>query len=86
MRFDRSCTATVLIGSIAQGQGHETVFKQLVCDRLGLAPADVSYVAGDTDKVAYGQGTGGSRSATIGGSTLYTATEKIDAKGSGASG
>ena len=80
VRFDRSGTATLLTGSITQGQGHETVFKQLVCDRLGLAPQDVSYIAGDTDKVAYGQGTGGSRSATIGGSAVFMATEKIVAK------
>ncbi|MDH3241299.1 MAG: xanthine dehydrogenase family protein molybdopterin-binding subunit [Alphaproteobacteria bacterium] len=80
VRFDRTGTATVLTGSITQGQGHETVYKQLVCDRLGLDPEDVNYVAGDTDKVAYGQGTGGSRSATIGGSALFQATEKIVAK------
>jgi carbon-monoxide dehydrogenase large subunit len=80
VRFDRSGTVTVLTGSVTQGQGHETVYKQLVCDRLGLDPRDVHYVTGDTDKVAYGQGTGGSRSATIGGSALYTATEKIVAK------
>ena len=80
LRFDRTGTATVLTGSITQGQGHETVYKQLVCDRLGLDPEDVNYVTGDTDKVAYGQGTGGSRSATIGGSALFQATEKIVAK------
>jgi carbon-monoxide dehydrogenase large subunit len=80
LRFDRSGTATLLTGSITQGQGHETVYKQMVCDRLGLDPADVNYVTGDTDKVAYGQGTGGSRSATIGGAAVHTATEKIVAK------
>ena len=77
IRFDRSGTATILSGSIAQGQGHETVYKQLVCDRLGLVPGDVHYVWGDTDKIAYGHGTGGSRSATLGGSALHLATEKI---------
>jgi carbon-monoxide dehydrogenase large subunit len=77
IRFDRSGTATILCGSIAQGQGHETVFKQLVCDRLGLHPDEVRYVWGDTDQVPFGQGTGGSRSATIGGSALHLATEKI---------
>src|SRR5882724_501636 len=35
IRFDRSGTATIFSGSVTQGQGHETVFKQLVCDRLG---------------------------------------------------
>ena len=48
-----------------QGQGHETVFKQLVCDRLGLDPDEVRYVQGDTDQVFYGEGTGGSRSSTM---------------------
>src|SRR5215813_6175885 len=42
IRFDRSGTATIYSGSINQGPGHETVFKQLVCDRLGLAPSDVT--------------------------------------------
>jgi carbon-monoxide dehydrogenase large subunit len=77
IRFDRSGTATILCGSIAQGQGHETVFKQLVCDCLGLHPDEVHYVWGDTDQVPFGQGTGGSRSATIGGSALHMASNKI---------
>src|SRR5262249_49685455 len=68
IRFDRSGTATIFSGSITQGQGHETVLKQLVCDRLGLNPADVHYVQGDTDQVFFGEGTGGSRSATMSGS------------------
>jgi len=52
IRFDRSGTATLLSGSITQGQGHETVLKQLLCDRLGLHPDLVHYLQGDTDKVA----------------------------------
>jgi carbon-monoxide dehydrogenase large subunit len=81
IRFDRGGTVTVLSGAITQGQGHETVFKQLVCDRLGIDPKDVTYVQGDTDKVFFGEGTGGSRTATIGGAALLSATDKIIAKG-----
>ena len=77
IRFDRSGTATVLSGATNHGQGHETVFKQLVCDRLGLDIDDVHYGQGDTDVVPFGQGTGGSRSATIGGSALLMASDKI---------
>lgn len=77
IRFDRSGTATVLSGATNHGQGHETVFKQLVCDRLGLDMDDVHYGQGDTDIVPFGQGTGGSRSATIGGSALLMASDKI---------
>jgi carbon-monoxide dehydrogenase large subunit len=80
VRFDRSGTVTLLSGSNSQGQGHETVFKQLVCDRLGLDPNDAYYVQGDTDEVFFGEGTGGSRSATMAGSAFHNATEKIVTK------
>src|SRR5215831_18250342 len=80
IRFDRSGTVTLVSGSITQGQGHETVYKQLLCDRLGIHPDQVHYVQGDTDKVAIGEGTGGSRSAALGGSAVYLASERIVAK------
>ena len=80
IRFDRSGAVTILSGAIAQGQGHETTFKQLVCDRLGLDPLKVQYVQGDTDKVFFGEGTGGSRTATIGGGAMKMAADKIVAK------
>jgi carbon-monoxide dehydrogenase large subunit len=77
VRFDRSGTATLLSGSNSQGQGHETVFKQLVCDQLALDPMETQYIQGDTDLVAYGEGTGGSRSATMAGSAFLIATDKV---------
>src|SRR5205814_1947685 len=80
IRFDKGGTATLLSGSITQGMGHETIYKQLMCDRLGIHPDQVQYLQGDTDKVAIGEGSGGSRSATLGGSAVYLATEKIVAK------
>jgi len=80
IRFDRSGAATLFSGSVTQGQGHETVFKQLVCDRLGLNPAEVQYIQGDTDQVFFGEGTGGSRSATLAGSAFHLAAEKIVVK------
>jgi carbon-monoxide dehydrogenase large subunit len=80
IRFDRGGTVQLLSGSITQGMGHETIYKQLMCDRLGIDPMRVEYIQGDTDKVAIGEGSGGSRSATLGGSAVYLATEKIVAK------
>jgi carbon-monoxide dehydrogenase large subunit len=77
VRFDRSGSVTLFSGSNSQGQGHETIFKQLVCDRLGLDPKETQYIQGDTDQVFYGEGTGGSRSATLAGSAFHLATEKI---------
>lgn len=80
IRFDRSGGVTLYSGSINHGQGHETVFKQIVCDRLGIDPSEVVYIQGDTDKVAMGEGTGGSRTAALGGSAFHGASEKIVVK------
>ena len=80
VRFDRSGGVTLLSGSITQGQGHETVLKQIVCDRLGLHPDEVHYIQGDTDQVFFGEGTGGSRSATLSGSAFHAAVDKIIGK------
>ena len=83
IRFDKSGTATLLAGSVTQGQGHETIFKQIACDRLGLHPDEMHYVQGDTDQVFVGEGTGGSRSATIGGSAVDIAADRITSKAMG---
>jgi carbon-monoxide dehydrogenase large subunit len=77
VRFDRSGTATLFSGSVTAGQGHETVFKQLVCDRLGLHPDEVRYVQGDTDEVFYGEGTGGSRTSTMSSAAFLMVTDKV---------
>jgi aerobic carbon-monoxide dehydrogenase large subunit len=81
IRFHPSGNATLLMGSKNQGQGHETMFKQILNERLGLDPGEVQYIDGDTDRVAFGIGTNGSRSTVIGGSALWMAADKIIAKG-----
>ncbi|MDA0662477.1 MAG: xanthine dehydrogenase family protein molybdopterin-binding subunit [Proteobacteria bacterium] len=81
IRFDPSGTVTLIMGTISHGQGHETVFKQIVCDRLGIDPASIRYVQGDTDIVTYGRGTFNSRSMSIGGSAVSLACDKTIAKG-----
>jgi carbon-monoxide dehydrogenase large subunit len=77
VRFDRGGTVTLFSGSVTAGQGHETVFKQLVCDRLGLHPDEVRYVQGDTDEVFYGEGTGGSRTSTMSSAAFTLATDRV---------
>jgi carbon-monoxide dehydrogenase large subunit len=81
IRFAPSGTATVFMGTKNQGQGHETIFRQVLHERLGIDPADVRYIDGDTDRVAFGMGSMGSRSTVIGGSALWTAADKVIAKG-----
>jgi len=80
IRFDRTGSVSIFSGSINQGQGHETAFKQIVCDRLGLDPNEVTYIQGDTDQVFFAEGTGGSRSATFSGSAFTLAADKVETK------
>ena len=81
IRFDPSGTITLVMGTVSHGQGHETVFKQILCQRLGVAPAAVRFVQGDTDIAAYGKGTFNSRSLTIGGAAVMVAADKVIDKG-----
>jgi carbon-monoxide dehydrogenase large subunit len=77
IRFNPSGTAMLLMGTKTHGQGHETVYKQILNDHLGLDPADVQFVDGDTDAVAFGMGSNGSRSMAVGGSALVLAAGKV---------
>jgi carbon-monoxide dehydrogenase large subunit len=77
VRVDRDGTLLLFSGANNQGQGHETAFKQVVCDKLGIHPNDAKYIQGDTDQVFFGEGTGGSRSSAMAGSAFHMAGEKI---------
>jgi len=81
IRFDPSGNATVFAGTFSHGQGHETAFPQMVSDWLGLPIENIAFQQGDTDRVAHGGGTFGSRSITIGGSALRRAADEIIEKG-----
>ena len=81
IRFDPGGTATVLIGTQSNGQGHETAYAQIVADGLGLPLDKVRVMQGDTDLIVEGKGTGGSRSVPVGAVALEDAVAKIVAKG-----
>ena len=81
IRFNPGGTAMLLMGTKNQGQGHETTFKQILYERLGLDPAEVQFIDGDTDRVAFGTGSTGSRSTVIGGTAVWKAADKIIDKG-----
>lgn len=68
---------TVLIGTQTNGQGHETAYKQILSDRLGVDPAEVEVIQGDSDLISFGGGTGGSRSAPVGGAALAESAAKV---------
>jgi carbon-monoxide dehydrogenase large subunit len=72
-------TIEVLTGAHSHGQGHETSFAQIVNERFGVGLNNIQIVHGDTDKVQFGMGTYGSRTA-VGMSALFKAVDKVEAK------
>jgi aerobic carbon-monoxide dehydrogenase large subunit len=81
IRFDPTGTVTVSVGTHDHGQGHQTTFRQIIADRLGIAPEHIRFNFGDTDQIAIGTGTFGSRSTISAGTAMLIAAEKILAKG-----
>jgi len=71
---------TALLGSMSNGQGHETAYAQLIADRLGVDVDDIDVIQGDTDRIPSGHGTGGSASIPIAGAALVEASSDLVAK------
>ena len=63
----------VATGVGTQGQGHFTVFAQIVADVLGISVTDVQVVTGDTREFQWGTGTFASRGAAVAGSACHAA-------------
>lgn len=81
IRFDPSGRASIVAGTFSHGQGHETIYAQLLAGWLGVTFDDIQVIQGDTDKVSHGGGTYASRSVTVGGSALRRAADDIIARG-----
>ena len=81
VRVQPTGKVSVYVGSHSHGQGHETTFAQIVADKLGIAMEDVDIVHGDSESVAFGMGTYGSRSLAVGGSAIMKGVEKVIEKG-----
>jgi carbon-monoxide dehydrogenase large subunit len=64
-------------GATDQGQGVATTLAQVCAAALGVAPAEISVVAGDTGTVPFGQGSFASRQAVAAGSSVHDAARKV---------
>src|SRR5690606_1721504 len=73
-------TVTLAIGTQTNGQGHATAYAQLVAEKLNLDVARINVHQGDTDVLAEGGGTGGSRSVPLGGVSSALAGEDLAKK------
>jgi aerobic carbon-monoxide dehydrogenase large subunit len=77
LRFDPSGMLTILAGTHSHGQGHQTVYAQMVSEWLGVPFENIRFVQGDTDAVPIGRGSYGSRSMHVGGNALKRAADNI---------
>ena len=75
--LEKNGSITLHIGTQSNGQGHETAYKQILCEYLGIGPEKMTVIQGDSDVIAFGAGTGGSRSVPVGGAAIKVASENI---------
>ncbi|SMX32993.1 xanthine dehydrogenase family protein molybdopterin-binding subunit [Actibacterium lipolyticum] len=80
IEFCEDGTVNLYVGTQSNGQGHETVYAQFLADQSGIPVEHIRIIQGDSDLIAKGGGTGGSRSVTIqSAATLVTVEETIRA-------
>lgn len=71
----------ILIGTQTNGQGHETAYRQILVETLGISPDQIDVIQGDSAIIKTGGGTGGSRSVPVGGAAVQVAAETVIKKG-----
>ncbi|TDX33793.1 xanthine dehydrogenase family protein molybdopterin-binding subunit [Rhodovulum visakhapatnamense] len=75
IEFCAEGTVNLYVGTQSNGQGHETVYARFLAERTGLPVAAIRVIQGDSDRIASGGGTGGSRSVTTQASATLAAVE-----------
>src|SRR3954447_19155777 len=71
----------IVVGTVSQGQGHETSFAQLVTEWLGVPLDSVRLVTGDTDRVSVGGGAHSGRALRLASIVMLNASNIIIEKG-----
>ncbi|MEZ4427330.1 MAG: xanthine dehydrogenase family protein molybdopterin-binding subunit [Nannocystaceae bacterium] len=77
IRFEPDGTVTMLTGTLDSGQGHASAFTQVLVSHLGIPFDRVRLVQGDSDQLAGGSGTGGSKSLVASGRAFIEASAKV---------
>ena len=81
IHFEADGTVTIVTGTLDFGQGHATAYAQVLSDRLGVPFDRIYTVEGDSDRMAYGNGSGGSRSLMFAGAALTESSKIVIARG-----
>ena len=78
--FEEDGRVSIYVGTQSNGQGHETVYARFLADQTGIPMDKITVVQGDSDRIANGGGTGGSRSVTTqNNATLATVGKIVEA-------
>jgi carbon-monoxide dehydrogenase large subunit len=80
LRFEADDTVSIVVGTQSNGMGHETTYRQIAADLLGLPIESFRYVQADTALVRDGNGHGGARSMHMGGAALCRTVDTMLAK------
>ncbi len=70
IHFEADGTVTIITGTLDFGMGHATTYAQVLSDLLGVPFDRIRMVEGDSDSIAFGGGSGGSRSVMLAGTAL----------------
>jgi carbon-monoxide dehydrogenase large subunit len=81
IHFEADGAVTIVTGTLDFGQGHATAYAQVLSDRLGVPFDRIHTVEGDSDRMAYGNGSGGSRSLMFAGAALTESSKIVIARG-----
>ena len=81
IKFNPDGTVTLATGTLDFGMGHATPFAQVLSERLGIPFEKISLLQGDSDKLAIGGGSGGSKSIMHTGTAIVEAAAKVIEKG-----
>lgn len=77
VEFPEEGGAVLYVGTVSNGQGHETVYKQILHAFSGIPADAITIVQGDSDRIAQGGGTGGSRSVTTQGTATRAMVNRL---------
>jgi carbon-monoxide dehydrogenase large subunit len=80
VRIDRSGKVSVFTGAVAIGQGLKTMLAQICAEQLGVDPAAITVVAGDTGAISLGLGAFASRQTVMAGSAVHVASAEVREK------
>src|SRR5882672_10057469 len=81
VHFEGDGSVTLVTGTLDYGQGHASPFAQVLSSRLGIPFGSVRLVQGDSDRIVFGAGTGGSRSMMMSGAAIAEVSKLIVSKG-----